>query len=88
MKCSKDYLGDSLPPLITNMKESHSEVRAYMIDVMRERVGGTQKALTHASDNFYEHLKNNGEGSDTEAKKGWIGVHTRLHTRMAVVILP
>ena len=74
MKCSKDYLGDSLPPLITNMKESHSDVRAYMIEILRERVGGAQKAHSHASDNFYKHLKENGEDGGREEVAGGGGM--------------
>lgn len=63
LKCSKDYIGESLPALVTNIKESHPELRAFMIDVLRERAGGAQKALSHASDNFYKDLKAQGVSS-------------------------
>lgn len=63
LKVSKDYVGESVPALLTNIKENHPEVRAYMIDALRERAGGAQKAFTHASENFYADLKENGESS-------------------------
>lgn len=59
--CSKEYIGESLPALVTNIKESHSEVRAFMIESLMETVGASEGALLHASDKFYSDIKTTGE---------------------------
>lgn len=60
--CSKEYIGESLPALVTNIKESHSEVRAFMIESLMETVGASEGALLHASDKFYSDIKTTGLG--------------------------
>eukprot|EP00904_Undaria_pinnatifida_P000524 jgi/Undpi1/10472/HiC_scaffold_29.g12922.m1 len=65
LKCTKEYLDDSLPALVTNIPESHADVRAYTINVLKERLSATQPALAHASDNFYKDLRANGLGDYT-----------------------
>ena len=61
MKCSRDYLGDSLPALVTNLKESHPAVREYMHSMVRERFGTAETAILHAAEKFYSDKRTNGE---------------------------
>ena len=61
MRCSREYLGDSLPALVTNLKESHPAVREYMLTIVRERLGSAPTALSHAAKKFYEEKRINGE---------------------------
>lgn len=61
LKNSEEYVAKSLPALVTNLKEDHPGVRDYTIAVLRERLAATQTSLTHASDNFYKNLWENGE---------------------------
>ena len=61
MRCSREYLGDSLPALVTNLKESHSTVREYMLTIVQERLGSAPTALSHAAEKFYEENRINGE---------------------------
>ncbi|CAM9542239.1 unnamed protein product [Ascophyllum nodosum] len=62
MKCTREYLGDSLPALVTNLKESHSAVREYMLTIVRERLGSVETALSHAAEKFYDDKRTNGIG--------------------------
>ncbi|CAN0296296.1 unnamed protein product [Ascophyllum nodosum] len=62
MRCSREYLGDSLPALVTNLKESHPAVREYMLTIVRERLGSAPTALSHAAKKFYEEKRINGIG--------------------------
>lgn len=61
--CTEAYVDDSLPALVTNVKESHSVVRDYTIAVLMERLSVTQTALTHASAKFYANLREHGESN-------------------------
>ena len=61
MRCSREYLGDSLPALVTNLKESHPAVREYMLTIVREGLGSAPTALSHAAKKFYEEKRINGE---------------------------
>lgn len=54
-------MGNNIPALVSNIGESHHAVRDYTLDMLRERVGATQPSLTHACDEFYKDLKENGE---------------------------
>ena len=60
MKCSRDYLGDSLPALVTNLKEAHPSVREYMLTMVRERIGSAETAILHAAEKFYSDKRTNG----------------------------
>lgn len=61
LKCKKEYIGESLPTLISNKKESHLPFREHAIGAFRSRVPFGQSAMTHAADTFYKNLWENGE---------------------------
>ena len=61
IKCSREYLGNSLPALVTNLKEAHPAVREYMLTIVRERLESAPTALSHAADTFYDDKRLNGE---------------------------
>lgn len=61
LKCSKEYLNNSLPALVTNAPEQHSAVRAYTLAILRERFASTQPALENSAERFYKNLWTNGE---------------------------
>lgn len=63
LKCRKEYIGDSLPTLISNQKESHLAFREHAMGAFRSRVPYGQPAMTRATDIFYNNLWENGEQS-------------------------
>ena len=63
-------MDDSLPALVTNVKESHSVVRDYAISILMERLSVTQTSLTHASDQFYTNLRENGKSGGRQEAGG------------------
>ncbi|CAM9321677.1 unnamed protein product [Scytosiphon promiscuus] len=65
LKCKKEYIGESLPTLIANQKESHLAFREHAIKAFRSRVPAGQSAMTHATDTFYDNLWKNGMGDYT-----------------------
>eukprot|EP00752_Nemacystus_decipiens_P008261 g7387.t1 len=65
LKCNEEYIGQSRPALVTNIKEFHPDVRDYTIAVLRERLAATQTALDHSAEGFYKNLWANGLGEYT-----------------------
>ncbi|CAM9442585.1 unnamed protein product [Ectocarpus sp. 4 AP-2014] len=61
IKCKKEYIGESLPTLITNQKESHQTFRQHALTAFRTRVPFAQSAMTNATDTFYKDLRDNGK---------------------------
>ncbi|CAN0173648.1 unnamed protein product [Ascophyllum nodosum] len=66
VRCSREYLGNSLPALVTNLKEAHPVVREYMFTIVRERLDSAPTALSHAADAFYNDKRLNGWGKLVE----------------------
>ncbi|CBN74954.1 hypothetical protein Esi_0060_0076 [Ectocarpus siliculosus] len=60
LKCKKQYIGESLPTLASNQKESHQVLREHKLRVFRSRVPFAQSAMTNATDTFYKNLRDNG----------------------------
>eukprot|EP00903_Cladosiphon_okamuranus_P007709 g7471.t1 len=60
LKCKKDYIGEALPTLITNEKESHQVFRQHALKAFRSRVPYAQKSIDNAMDTFYNDLWKNG----------------------------
>ena len=61
LKCKKDYIGEILPTLITNEKESHQTFRQHALKAFGSRVPYAQSAIDNATDTFYKNLWENGE---------------------------
>lgn len=61
LKCKKDYIGEILPTLITNEKESHQTFRQHALKAFGSRVPYAQSAIDNATDTFYKNLWKNGE---------------------------
>lgn len=70
LKFTEAYCADTMPALITNIGESHLAIREYTIAALRERLGVTETALFHASDNFYKDLKADGKEREATGQSG------------------
>lgn len=57
--------------MVTNLNEFHPETRDYMVAAFRDRLGATESALAHASDNFYKNLRQNGERERERERMCW-----------------
>eukprot|EP00752_Nemacystus_decipiens_P012023 g10658.t1 len=60
LKCKKDYIGEALPTLITNEKESHQTFRKHALKAFGSRVPYAQSAIDNATNTFYKNLWKNG----------------------------
>ena len=80
MRCSQEYLGNSLPALVTNLKEGHPAVREYMLTIVRERLDSAQTALSHAAEKFYDDKRANGERKTAATK-----VDSRAYSSMELL---